>query len=725
MKRNFCFLIWLVIANFSFAQTTRSALFVGNSYTYANDLPKMVSDLATASGNEFSYTSSTIGGALLGTHAGHQPTLDKIDFEEYDYLILQEQSIRLADKENGFAKYFHKSYRPADFLDHRSRLVDSCHKTMLFLSWGRKEGHSIFQPPGYYGSNYQEMQNNLTKNYSQLAELLNAEIAPVGEAWRRIVSEHPEIELYTGDGSHPNIAGTYLAACVFYVSIFREELNISWKPGALSIADAANLRNVANEVVSGDWSQWNINVNSVSCQPAGIKTNTDDWLKANIDSYAIFDKVEFTDNKHAYVKGSGREVWQTLNSGDDWTKIELPVQNQANDKSTAANTYDVFFLNRDTLWFVIGDDEVDSSSLVFTGIWGFKGNFTAYVRFFKSVDGGKNWEEKSPGRISYKRLDSALLRGRPTFTNLRLHFDDNNNGTVICNYGTEDTVVYAFNTTNGGVSWNHGKAFSGRSSGNLWFEDSEVAYRSGFKDSVSEANQPQKLFKTEDSGNSWQEIAAFKDDCCEIPYYNIEHDLSAFYKQGEDTLFALSSLYAPVLYRSTDNGKNWDSVSVVPVIGELTDFLVLKEGVYMVTTNGWPSRIMISFDYGKNWHEEAYFKYGLNRIASTEKYIYTIGFQGSVYRKLKALIPDKPEEPKEVKQEFKLYPNPTQSLVNFEGLRPYSSVSLHSVRAKLLGVYKANGEGELQINISHLSTGMYFVRVVLPDKTMGKKIILD
>jgi hypothetical protein len=41
-------------------------------------------------------------------------------------------------------------------------------------------------------------------------------------AWERVRRERPELELYGEDGHHPGPAGTYLAACVFYASLFHQ-----------------------------------------------------------------------------------------------------------------------------------------------------------------------------------------------------------------------------------------------------------------------------------------------------------------------------------------------------------------------------------------------------------------------------------------------------------------------------------------------------------------------
>jgi len=44
----------------------------------------------------------------------------------------------------------------------------------------------------------------------------------VGLAWQRAVGQRPGIALWDSDGSHPAPAGSYLAACVFYATLFGE-----------------------------------------------------------------------------------------------------------------------------------------------------------------------------------------------------------------------------------------------------------------------------------------------------------------------------------------------------------------------------------------------------------------------------------------------------------------------------------------------------------------------
>ena len=68
-----------------------------------------------------------------------------------------------------------------------------------------------------------EMQDLLTDGYSMYAcGSKPSTISPVGEAYRIIKNENPELfnSLYKKDGSHPAGPGYYLAACVHFSTLF-------------------------------------------------------------------------------------------------------------------------------------------------------------------------------------------------------------------------------------------------------------------------------------------------------------------------------------------------------------------------------------------------------------------------------------------------------------------------------------------------------------------------
>lgn len=125
---------------------------------------------------------------------------------KWDYVVLQDQS-QLGDGLRD-GKFVVNSPR---LLDWGARLFDreirkAGARTVLLLTWSRRE-----QP---------EQQADLTYAYDSIAQDLEAILAPAGPAWQRMRSEHPGVNLYDSDGSHPSPAGSYLLGCVLVRSLF-------------------------------------------------------------------------------------------------------------------------------------------------------------------------------------------------------------------------------------------------------------------------------------------------------------------------------------------------------------------------------------------------------------------------------------------------------------------------------------------------------------------------
>jgi hypothetical protein len=104
-----------------------------------------------------------------------------------------------------------------------------------------------------------EFQDMITAAALDLADSLHFMVAPIGEAWRRVMDERPDIDLMDSDGMHPNNVGGYLQACVYYATVFRkspESLGY-WCLG-IPRADSDYLQRVAAETVLTQKSRWRI-----------------------------------------------------------------------------------------------------------------------------------------------------------------------------------------------------------------------------------------------------------------------------------------------------------------------------------------------------------------------------------------------------------------------------------------------------------------------------------
>lgn len=103
---------------------------------------------------------------------------------------------------------------------------------------------------------YLAMQRQIDAAYVTIAQQLGVPAAPVGYAWSTVHRADPALTLWQDDGSHPTIAGTYLAACVFYAAIFHQSPNgLRWTDG-LSAADAQTLQAVATTSVFSPAQAW-------------------------------------------------------------------------------------------------------------------------------------------------------------------------------------------------------------------------------------------------------------------------------------------------------------------------------------------------------------------------------------------------------------------------------------------------------------------------------------
>ena len=136
------------------------------------------------------------------------------------------------------------------------------------MTWGRQNGDAgnceFFEPL----CTYEGMQQRLIESYTEMAENNDASVAPVGVAWQTVREQTEDaISLYTGDGSHPNIYGSYLAACVFYSAMFQKSAVGANFPNNISEADAEILQTVASETVLNSLGDWFIEETENSPMP--------------------------------------------------------------------------------------------------------------------------------------------------------------------------------------------------------------------------------------------------------------------------------------------------------------------------------------------------------------------------------------------------------------------------------------------------------------------------
>lgn len=258
MKIIFFLVFFFSKLHFSEAQTTKRVLFIGNSYTYVNNLPQLVANVAAAQGDSLIFDSSAPGSYTFQLHSAYAPTLSKIAQATWDYVVLQEQSQLPSFPPSQVATDCLPYARALDSLVH---VADSCAETIFYMTWGRKNGDAAncgFYPPL---CSYAGMQERLRQSYLLMAQQNNAVTAPVGSAWREVRNQNPSFDLYQADESHPSIYGSYIAACVFYTLIFQKPVySLSYTAG-IATADAYLIIQQTNAIMADSLQQWTGNGN--------------------------------------------------------------------------------------------------------------------------------------------------------------------------------------------------------------------------------------------------------------------------------------------------------------------------------------------------------------------------------------------------------------------------------------------------------------------------------
>jgi hypothetical protein len=188
-----------------------SILFIGNSYTYFNNVPEMVAALmAAGAGCHVQTRMIAPGGAELRKQWADDRNRAALTERKWDYVILQDQSTLGRDYYvDGNARVVgDELFAPAAALWSKAAR-DAGVRPVFYLTWSRKATP--------------EDQAALDHAYFSAAHQAGAPVAPAGIAWQLVRRERPDLELYWKDGSHPSPAGSYLAACAIYATLLHRD----------------------------------------------------------------------------------------------------------------------------------------------------------------------------------------------------------------------------------------------------------------------------------------------------------------------------------------------------------------------------------------------------------------------------------------------------------------------------------------------------------------------
>jgi hypothetical protein len=146
--------------------------------------------------------------------------------KNWDVVVLQENTGRAANEP-------HKSISCIQRIGLES---ESEAKIFLFMTWAYQD-----QP---------DMLQRIKTTYEESARRVNGTVVPVGLAFHTIFEDQQStIDLYNADGIHPSMAGTFLAAAMFYSAIFDKDPTENPYTAGLPPETAGYLKSMARRVL--------------------------------------------------------------------------------------------------------------------------------------------------------------------------------------------------------------------------------------------------------------------------------------------------------------------------------------------------------------------------------------------------------------------------------------------------------------------------------------------
>jgi hypothetical protein len=174
-------------------------LFIGNSLTYTNDLPKLVKKSAKLKGIEIDFKMIAFPNYAIVDHWNDGQVQKLIVSEKYDFVIIQQGPSSQNDGRKMLIEYGKEFSSLCELNDT---------KLCYFMVWPSLSYYHTFE--------------DVIKNHKDAASINNSILLPVGELWKDYIDNTNNYEYYSSDGFHPSLKGSQLAAKVIVEYLFLE-----------------------------------------------------------------------------------------------------------------------------------------------------------------------------------------------------------------------------------------------------------------------------------------------------------------------------------------------------------------------------------------------------------------------------------------------------------------------------------------------------------------------
>ncbi len=214
-------------------------LFLGDSHTTTNELPRLIEELLRGrKHNEVEIVVQAEPDSHFESHWESARSRELLKQGDWDFVVLQDRP-QEADDSGKFMNYGTQLVKEAK--------AHGAKEVLLFDPWLR------------YG--HFEDQYTFNDAYERLAESTEAHVVPVGEAWSSTLQAYPDIRLHDSDNFHASPSGSYLSACVFFRAFTGENpvgltSRVQWQGQPLvsiEATEAEKLQEMAEAIMEEIW----------------------------------------------------------------------------------------------------------------------------------------------------------------------------------------------------------------------------------------------------------------------------------------------------------------------------------------------------------------------------------------------------------------------------------------------------------------------------------------
>ncbi len=200
--------IFLLISTFCFSQNTErisdqkkelSVLFIGNSLTYYNNLPRLVKRVANQKKVKLHTEMVAYPNYAIIDHWNGGKVQRLISSKKFDYVIIQQGP---SSRTNGREMLINTGKKFKDLCNENGS------KLCYFMVW----------PSRHFYKSY----DKVIENYTEAAKINDAILLPVGKEWKEYFDSSNKFNYYGKDGFHPSLKGSKVAANIIVKTLLNE-----------------------------------------------------------------------------------------------------------------------------------------------------------------------------------------------------------------------------------------------------------------------------------------------------------------------------------------------------------------------------------------------------------------------------------------------------------------------------------------------------------------------